>query len=267
MANKSSISNYEQKLYIDGIEALGVTSIDGGYEISEDPIYILGKGFTYGVKQGAIVGSFQVSKYYIGDEILLSYTGDKAMNGSINYEGKTFGFEDAYLSEYSLSCGIGQIPTASAQLQVYGDIGSGIDHFGNEPVPEIQIPNQGSIQINVDGFESNRVSDFSYTMRMNRTPVYAIGSPFPITVHQQFPVIQECSFTLEIFDYEINQLKSSLIKPISQDLSISLNNPISDLNINTFTLKDAKLTNQSLNSTSDTVMIANLTYSAYINKR
>lgn len=265
MANKNSIENYEQKLYINEHEVLGVTDINGSYQINEDPIHIIGQGFTHQVKNGPMAGDFQLSKYYIGNDILLSYTGSESINGSIHYGDKSFGFEDGYLTEYSLSCAIGQIPTATASIKVYGDIGSGINASGSETIPEIQIANQGSIHINVNGFQTNRVSDFSYNVRVNRVPVYAIGSPFPVMVQHQFPIVQECSVTLEIFDYEIPSLRSFLKKPVSQELTITLDNPISNTNIDKFTLKHAKLLNQSLSSSVGNSMLVNLTYIDYIN--
>ena len=265
MANKNSIENYEQKLYINGSEVLGVTDINGSYQINEDPIHIIGQGFTHQVRNGPMVGDFQLSKYYIGNDILLSYTGSESISGSIHYGDKSFGFENGYLTEYSLSCGVGQIPTATASIKAYGDIGSGINASGNEAIPEIQIANQGSIHINVNGFQSNRVSDFSYNIRANRVPVYGIGSPFPLDVHQQFPISQECSVTLEVFDYEVPSFKSFLSRPVSQDLIITLDNPISDSNIDKFILKDAKLSSQSLSSSAGNSMFVNLTYVAYIN--
>lgn len=267
MANKSSISNYDQTLYIDGRAVSGVTSINGGYDINQEPIHILGKGFAFGVKQGPLVGSFDISKYYIGKEVLLNYTGDNPIKGSINYGDKTFGFEAGYLTEYSLSCGIGQIPSATASFQVYGDIGAGINAEGNTPHPQISIPNQGSIEIDLDGYLSNRITDFSFNMRMNRTPIYTIGSPFPILVNQVFPIIQECNFTMEVFDYEVHRLKEFLKSPIEQNISLTINNPIDNSHLDTFTLNKAKLLNESISSSSDNSLSVNLTYSAYINNK
>jgi len=267
VANKNAFLNYEQKLFISGIEIPGVTNIDGGYQIEEEPINILGKGFKYSMRQGPLVGNFNVSKYYIGEETLLNYTGDNPINGSINYGDQSFGFEEGYLTEYSLSFGIGQIPTANASFVVYGDIGDGINDQSDEPHPDIQIPNQGSIEINISDFSSNRVSDFSYTMRMNRSPIYAIGSPFAVKVHQIFPIIQECKFNLEVFDYEITTIKKYLESPIAQDVAITIKNPISESTIQTFSLNDARLLGQEINSNADDVLTIGLTYNAYINER
>ena len=85
MANKNAVSNYEQQFYLSGILLSGVTSLDGGYSIDESPINIIGKGYTYPVRQNPLVGNFNISKYYIGKDPLLDYTGDSPISGSINY--------------------------------------------------------------------------------------------------------------------------------------------------------------------------------------
>ena len=263
----NAVLNYEQQFYLSGILLSGVTDINGGYSINESPINIIGKGYCRPVRQGPLVGEFNISKYYIGEDPFLNYTGDHPVSGSINFHDKHFGFEDGYLTEYSINAGIGQIPTASATIAVYGDMGSGINASGNSEHPIIQIPNQGSISVNCNGYETNRVTDFSYNFRINRNPIYKIGSPFPVQVDRQFPIQQEASFSIDVSDYEVRKLKEYLISPNEHDLTISLDNPISSTEIQSFTIKNARLLSHSIQSSSSDLMTVNLTYNGYINKR
>lgn len=244
----------------------GVVGIDGGYQINESPINIIGKGYSFPVRQGPLVGNFNISKYYIGEEILLNYIDDTPISGSINYSDSSFGFESGYLTEYSLSAGIGQIPTANASIVVYGDIGSGINAYGDKAHPQVQIPNQGSISLNTHGFSSNRVSSFNYSIRINREPIYAIGSAFPVQVHTQFPIYQELNVSIEVDDLQINTFKDYIKSPIQKDIELIIDNPINSSNIQTITMSNAKLLNQSINTQSDDVLIANLSYQGYINR-
>lgn len=267
MAGKNAVLNYENEFYLSGILLSGLVNIDGGYSIDESPINIIGKGHTYPVRQGTLVGNFNLSKYYIGKEVLLDYVDNIPMSGSINYGDKSFGFTDGYLTEYSLSAGIGQIPQSDASIVVYGDIGSGISATGNNPHPEIQIANQGSISLNTDGFETNRITDFRYSIRVNRTPIYKIGSTFPVQVDTSFPIFQELSISLDVDDFEIQKIREYLIKPNQKDLTLEFSNPISENSIETFTLKNARLLSQSMNSSSDDLLSVSLVYNSYINKR
>lgn len=267
MATKNAVLNYEQQFYLSGIQLSGVTSLDGSYSIDENPINIIGKGYTYPVRQGPMVGNFNIQKYYIGKEPLLSYTGESPISGSINFDEKSFGFESGYLTEYSVSAGIGRIPESSASIVVYGDIGSGISASGSEPHPAIEIPNQGSISLNATGYQSNRITDFSYSMRINRSPIYKIGSPFPVQVDRSFPISQEATFSLEVDDYEIARIQEYLIKPKQQKISIQLKNPINSSQIESFEIGKARLLSQSISSTSEDMLSVNLTYRGYINKK
>jgi hypothetical protein len=267
VANKNSIFNYEQQFYLSGILLSGVTDIAGGYSIEESPINIIGHGYTYPAAQGPMVGNFSISKYFIGEDPILNYTGNHSISGSINYGDKSFGFESGYLNEYSFSANIGSIPQSQANIVVYGDIGSGIDASGSNSHPEIQIANQGSISLDVEGYQTNRITSFAYNLRIDRSPVYKIGSPFPVQVDTSFPIVQEVSLVLEVSDFELNTMNKHLIKPTQQDINISINNPINETNIETFTVKKARLSNSSLQSTTSDSMTFNLQYIGYINKK
>jgi len=267
VVDNNAVLNYEQSFYLSGIPLSGVTNIDGGYSIQESPINIIGQGYTYPVRNDSLIGNFNISRYYIGADPLLNYTGDHAISGSINYQDKSFGFIDGYLTEYSLSAGIGRIPISNSSITVYGDIGSGIDASGSELHPNIAIPNQGSISLNCEHYQTNRVTEFSYTLRIDRNPIYKIGSPFPIQVDRQFPIFQEAAFSLDINNAEVSKIQEYLISPKQQDLSIQFNNPINDSEIETIEIKKARLLSQSVNSTSEDLLTLDLVYNGYINKK
>jgi hypothetical protein len=267
VAIKGAVLNYEQQFYLSGILLSGVTSIDGSYSVSEQPINILGKGHTYPVMQGALVGDFQVNKYYIGRDPMLDYIGDSPISGSINFNNKSFGFNSGYLTEYSLSASIGSIPKSRSSIQVFGDLGSGISASGSNAHPDIEIPNQGSISMNTTGFRNNRVTDFNYNLSIGRSPVYKIGSPFPVQVDRQFPLIETASFSMDVNDHQVAKLHEYLIKPKQQDIVISIKNPINSNIIENITMEKARLLSHSLSSDSDNVMTLKVNYTAYINKK
>lgn len=273
MATKNAVLNYEQQFYLSGIPLSGVTSLDGGYSIEESPVNIIGKGHTYPVARGPLVGNFRISKYYIGKEPLLNYTGDNAISGSINYYNeskpnvKNFGFTSGYLTEYSVSAGIGRIPESQSSIVVYGDIGSGINASGSNSHPDIEIPNQGSISLNVTGYQTNRVTDFTYTLRIDRSPVYKIGDPFPVQVDRVFPLTQEATFSLDVHDFEVNKIQEYLISPKQQTINLEFKNPINSSKIESFTIKKARLVSQSIRSSTNDVLKVQLRYIGYINKK
>ena len=87
-------------------------------------------------------GNFSVSRAFVSEDPFLNLTGDGpsfAFSGSVFYEmpniGGTlennrsgcFGFHSGYLNSYSISCGVGEVPSVNVGISVYGDLGPGID--------------------------------------------------------------------------------------------------------------------------------------------
>ncbi|MCH1613749.1 MAG: hypothetical protein L7S72_10705, partial [Flavobacteriales bacterium] len=127
--------------------------------------------------------------------------------------------------------------------------------------------NQGSISLNASGYQTNRITNFSYTLRTDRNPIYKIGSPFPVQVDRKFPLIQEATFTIETDDLEVSRIQEYLIHPKQQNLTLSFSNPINSDLIESFTIDKARLTDQSMSSNSEDLLTINLRYIGYINKK
>ena len=115
--------NYEQKFFLEHYEVSGVTSIDGGYEINEEPLNVLGHGYFDSLVNAPLQGNFSIERSLITRDPLLNYTGECGFNGGIYYNGTSFDFVSGYLEEYSVSCSVGAIPNVSSQIVVFGNIG------------------------------------------------------------------------------------------------------------------------------------------------
>ena len=115
--------NYEQKFFIENYEVSGVTAIDGGYQINEEPLNVLGHGYFDSLVTQPLQGNFSIERSLITRDPLLNYTGELGFNGGIYYNGTSFDFVSGYLQDYSVSCSVGAIPSVSADIAVYGNIG------------------------------------------------------------------------------------------------------------------------------------------------
>lgn len=267
MAVKNAVLNYEQAFYLSGILLSGVTSVDGSYSVNENPINIIGQGYTYPTLNGEMIGNFSIQKYYIGQDPLLNYIGDNPISGSVNFNNKSFGFESGYLTSYELSCSVGSIPQSSAGIIVYGNLGSGINASGSTPHPDVQIPNQGSISLNTTGYQNNRITDFSYSLEIQRSPIYKIGSAYPVQVDRKTPLMQKLSIAMDINEHEVVQMREYLINPKQQDVTLSFRNPINNSTIENFNLNKARLVSNRISSNSDDMLTVSLDYEAYINTK
>lgn len=115
--------NYEQKFFIENYEVSGVVSIDGGYQINEEPLNVLGHGYFDSLVNAPLQGNFSIERSLITRDPLLNYTGEEGFNGGIYYNGTSFDFVSGYLEDYSVSCSVGSIPSVSSQIAVFGNIG------------------------------------------------------------------------------------------------------------------------------------------------
>ena len=115
--------NYEQKFFIEHYALSGVVSIDGGYEINEQPLNVLGHGYFDSLVNAPLQGNFNITRSLITRDPLLNYTGECGFNGGIYYNGTSFDFVSGYLDQYSVNCSIGSIPEVNSSISVYGNIG------------------------------------------------------------------------------------------------------------------------------------------------
>jgi len=183
------LNNYENKVFISGQELLGVENVDVSYSHSPSVARFLGNSIGSTMVASDAQKQVSFSRYLIYNDPILSLTGDSPTSGSINYNGQAYGFNSGFLTEYSVNCAVGAIPSVNAALSVYGAMQSGINHSGSVTAPTIYIPNQGSITLTSDNSTTNRVVGFDYSIKINREPIYTIGSILPAEIIRD-PVIE-----------------------------------------------------------------------------
>jgi hypothetical protein len=186
------LNNYENKVFISGQELLGVENVDVSYSHSPSITRFLGHSIGNTMVASDAQRQVSFSRYLIYNDPIYSLIVDSPnspTSGSINYNGQAYGFNSGFLTEYSVNCAVGTIPSVNAALSVYGAMQSGINHSGSVAAPTIYIPNQGSIILTCDNSTTNRVVGFDYSIKINREPIYTIGSVSPFAVITD-PVIE-----------------------------------------------------------------------------
>lgn len=265
MNKQGSVSNYDQSIIVNGYRLSGVQDINGSYNIQKTPINILGAGHVTSLLNSPVEGNFSFSRNMISEDPLLNLTGDSEFSGVIEYLGNSFGFSGGYLTSYSVSCGIGEIPTINTDISVFGDIGSGISHTQTETHPAIYIPNQGSISINCDGSESNRVTNFEYSINMRRNPIYTVGSIYPAEVCLIKPLEITANFTLSIDDYDSKRVLDAILSPETSNIQVQIKSADLSQTIATYNLNNASLLSESISSNTEDETSVNLSYQGYVN--
>jgi hypothetical protein len=307
---KQAVLGYEQKFFINGTQMSGVQSVNGSYGISEKPINILGWGHvnanfydnpttpSLNALNGPLEGQFSVNSALVSEDFFLQFTGDVPFTGSINHGRKYFGFYSGYLTSHSVNCAVGEIPTTSTSIKVFGDIGGSPDFFeaqdddsiflqqegdfgiatedsvaehnynasGNNPFPEIKVPNQGSITVECSGAATDRVTSFSHVIDVPVSPIYTVGSSVPAQVDVVWPISSTTSFSLDIDKYNYSRLRTYLRSPNVQDIAIKVNDCFGST-IQNYIVKDARLLNEEMAANADGRLTVNLEYKSYYNKR
>ena len=288
---KNASLSYEQNFYVNGTGLSGVQAINGSYGIQERPMNVVGYGYVNHILDAPLQGNFTIDRVLINEDGLLNFTGDgAAFSGVVSYntygtrsQTGSFGFHSGYLTSYSLSCDVGSLPEVSADITVYGDIGSGIQFdtlLGDKDPSEdtaINAPNQGSIGITCGEINtsSNRIVSFNHEISCQREAVYALPrsatdferAKYPVQVDLVYPLEQTTNITMEIDDYETKTLYQYLTGAHSGQVNIDISGGNHDAAIATFHLDDARLINEAFSSSIGGVATVNMTFKKYINKR
>lgn len=234
---KNASPSYEHLFYINGTGISGVRDLDFSYGVSRQPVNPLGVGHLQPVLVDVIQGEVSFVRDIIYQDPILDLTGDYGVDGTLIYAadltesaGQVIGFTSGYLTNYSVSASINDVPTVQCTFSVYGQLGSGIrngelDYSGSSPLHILEYINQGAIILDVDQSSTNRITQFNQSFNITRIPIYDLKQKTsqnyyaPTQVITQTPVEMSTSFTVEIDDYEtanmIDNTRSGVYKRIS----------------------------------------------------
>jgi len=285
---KNASLSYEQNFFVNGTGLSGVQSINGSYGINEQPINIIGHGYVNNIINQPLEGEFTIQRTLINEDALLNMTGDNiAFSGVVTYKHGavstgSFGFHSGYLTSYSMSCEVGNLPSVSTNISVYGDLGPGILSaseslgLGTAAAADktIEPPNAGTITISCDELQTstNRIVSFSHEVNCPRQAVYALPvsasdtkAKLPVQVDSVYPIEETTNLTLEIDDYQTKNLYDYLTGVFTGKVDIDINGN-NGTNLASFHLDDARLISESFSSDVDGVALANLTFINYTNR-
>jgi hypothetical protein len=169
-------------------------------------------------------------------------------------------FGDCFLTSYSCSAGVGQLPNVSAgfvcnNVEMYSsgtdciipsintrtyNINSGYkfslpNNFQGTGLPTVLLPQDITLSIKQRSNNSENLTDlfldytdikiqnFDFNFTLNRTPLYSIGAKFPLDKPIQFPVICDLNFNFLPGDNKASSLVSLIKRDENYDVTIKLN--------------------------------------------
>lgn len=245
---KNALLNYENQFFLNNSTISGILSVDGSYSINYSPIKTIGVGYNKQVIAEVPVANFSINKYLLYNEPFLNFTGENrnktatSFKGSLNYNNKKFGFLSGYLNSFNLSCSVGEIPTTTSDVVIFGDIGPSYDASGDLKAPYISVTQVKDIILTCSGSSTNRITSFDYSINCNKQPIYTLyqsgysfggisgpSGPYapspnyiPSEVLLNLPIEINASFNLEVDDYTSKSVYSILNNDTDASFSISI---------------------------------------------
>lgn len=255
----------DQQVWINDLMVSGIQSINGSYTLPILNVASYGGGF-YQTYSDKLVGNISIDKLIVGHDTFYDLITTGTFTGHLDYDGGTFGFSKAYITNYTCSCSVGEVASSSITATAYGDIGTGITTtVSNSNSYPVQTVGSYGINLTLDSIHStNRVQSFSYSVEINRTPVYFLGNSTPNYVLVEWPVTIEFSVTLDIDDFKTKKLSELACAQRLGSLSVSLLDCPGDV-VNTLYIPNAKLEEESVNSSVGGNLSATLVYRSYLN--
>ena len=266
---KDLLYSEDNDFYIDGLKISGVSSIGGSYSIPNQTNTFLGYTGPVGLSQNAPGrASFSVSRAMItSDEPITALIADTGFNGGVVYNGRQLGFNSGYLSSYGITFNIGSVPKTSISVEVFGDMGPDIAPSSSSPEQSsTMIPSSSGISVNCDGRSTNRVSNFSYGVEVERTPIYKIGSIFPSQVITNIPIKNNFSIRLEVDDYKTKNVYDYIKTGIhNKNFDIKVRDFCDESKYALYKISGAHLVSEKFSADNNNNTTVDLVYEAYVN--
>lgn len=270
------VSREQQHFYLDTAEVFGVQNIISTFNVPTAPIKYIGfKSGSY-IYNGPKIAEFGVSQFLVTDDVFLKYTGDVTFNGYIlrskNNFNDNYSFKSGYLTSYSVKCQIGAAIEVATTISAYVD--GGVFPTGEIPIAikdssssfPLRIADPRSVSINIDDFNTNRVTSFDINITCNRFPVYILGSSLPTEIKSQYPFDTSVKFQFELDSYSGFRMSDHPCKRDVRDLSIVLRNYQDSSVLNTYSFKNMTKISETYNNTVDGLVLMSIEYKGFIDR-
>ena len=218
----------------------GVTNISFDQQINEEAVNLIN---LQGINRKIVnptVTNCKIIKKYCGEDFLRSLTGFVGLSGQFIYGKDALEFNDAVISNYSLSMDSQSIPTVSADLKIYGDLKpvtrpsneAGSNHLTLPFSPNNSIASDHTIR-DLDANDVSftfmqktvPISNFAFNAAFNVKPTYEISTIKSSTVKIIPPVQLSTSVKMEMTEQEFENV-TGFVSGSTTGYSSSQNLPI-----------------------------------------
>jgi|TARA_Y100000593_G_scaffold95106_1_gene199791 hypothetical protein len=278
-----SILNREnQQVFIGSGQAFGVQSVEGSHELPEAPLEFVGLSDVIPYPSREAQGSMNFSALAVASDPFIKTIKSGAINAYILKERANstdnYSFYSGYLTSYSNTCAIGEIPQLSASYKVVGDMGrietgdfpdhavTELDHIRDTDKESVDfnVTAATTAEITLDDFTTNLVEDYSVNINIPRKDYYIIGKRTPQSVEIDYPVTVTASFTITVNDYSGMTMQGYPCKTKLKNFDIKLKNYKNHSLLTEFAFSNATLISESYSVTAEDQVRISATYRSYI---
>lgn len=264
---QGSIYGFDQDFYLDGYAVSGVQSLNGGYSVQSDQSTFLGnKGKVMPFQTSPSVGQFSVSREMTSQPSgITKWLGEDGFSGLFKYGGKSLAFQSGFMTSYSASFTPDSLPREEFSLSVFGEMGGDFSVGGLKSESEEKfIPASSGIKVECKGRETNRVVNFDYKIRVARDAHYGIGSIFPKQVNPMLPYEISLNFTLDVDDYETENVYTTIKDGISlTGITITVSDKCDSSKNIEYKIEDASIVSETIAGSHNDQVSVNLQYQAF----
>lgn len=214
--------------YLNNGQIHGIQDLSASYVLPVEHTKFLGMTSSAYAPNGPQIGNLSVTTYLSVNNNFLQYTGDFGTIGYITKKNNPssnilFGFTSGYLTNYNLSCQLGQIPTVKADFSIFDNAGAvpASGSYNTTQVPT--LGNSNSISLSIGDLQTNRVLGFNFNISIPRFPIYYINNRNPAIVTPVYPVEVNGDFTIQPDSYIMQSFNNLPLNLRNNNFAITLN--------------------------------------------
>lgn len=278
----SLINKDNQKLFLGSGQVFGAQSIEGGYELNETPLKFIGSRSFIKLPAGVQMGTISMTALVANKDPFIKCISEETFNGFVlkdtNNIDDNYSFYSGYLTNYTSSCSVGEMPQVAASFSVLGDLGK--IPTGEFPAPALtelrhirDHPNQGSItkistpsnvEITLDDFTTNLVNSYQISIDIGRQDHYIMGNRFPHTILINYPILVNVSFEIIANDYSLSSFRGFPCKSNLKNFDIKIKEDKTDSIITSFAFSGMQLVSESYAVNTENNLIIRALYRSYL---
>lgn len=252
-----------QYVFLNSGQIPGIQSVSVENDFGAAPVTFIGVNYVNLAPNQAQEGRIRIDRLIIdGTDHFKPFTGSSGFNLYVLKDQHNpvdnYGFTSGYINNYSTKCSLGQVPRTEVGIVSFGNLGKipsgeSADTSGqfiniqtSSEVTNFKMPGPGSVSLSLNGdFTTNRLLAYNLNMVIDRKPVYALGSRYPISVQTNYPIDVTANFTFDLANYSGYTIRDFPGSPKTGNLILLVNNFNDGSLIQDFRFSGVTLVNES----------------------